>query len=62
MKLEIILMGIAVVVAIVALLSSKFVRVVCQEAIFHPRYHCKIQVHSEGVSIKRAETKQKLEG
>jgi hypothetical protein len=59
MNIDIILMGVGVVVAIIALLSSKFVRAVCRETIFHPHKHCEIQVHDEGVSIKRIEAKQK---
>lgn len=62
MRSEIILMGIAVAVAIVALLSSKFVRAICREAIFHPHHHCKIRIHDKGLSIKRAKTREELEG
>ena len=58
---ELILICVLVVVAIVALLSSKFVRAVCREAIFRPRNRCEIQVQGENISVKRAETKQKLE-
>jgi hypothetical protein len=61
MNIGIILMGVGVVVAIIALLSSKYVRAVCREAIFHPHKHCEIHIHDEGVSIKRIEAKQKSE-
>lgn len=43
---ELILICVLVVVAIVALLSSKFVRAVCREAIFRPRNRCEIQPDS----------------
>ena len=62
MYIEIILMGFGVAVAIIALLSSKFVRTVCREAISHPRNRCEIQVRGEKISVKRGIAEGKLEG
>ena len=59
---ELLLMGAVVVIAVVALLSSKFIRTVCWEAIFHPRYRCEIQVRDDKISIKRAESGKGKEG
>jgi len=62
MKSNIIVMCVGVIVIVVALLSSKIARAVFREAVFHPRRHCKIQVRGKGISIKRAATKEELEG
>jgi hypothetical protein len=56
MNAEVSLMCLAVVIGIVVLLSSKFVRTVCREAITHPRQHCEINVHgNKRISVKRTE-------
>jgi hypothetical protein len=59
---EVYLMCAGVVIAIVALLSSKFVRAICREAIFHPRQRCEIQARGGKVSVKRGETEHGREG
>jgi hypothetical protein len=51
----------AVALAIIALLSSRFVRAVCKEAILYPYHHCKIHIHQDKVLIKRAKQPQDLE-
>lgn len=59
---ELLLMGVVVVIAVVALLSSKFVRAVCWEAIFHPRHRCEIQVRGDIISVKRDKSEKGMEG
>jgi hypothetical protein len=53
MYLQIILMSVGVALIIIALLTSKLVRAIFREAIFHRRSHCEIQVSREGVSVQR---------
>jgi len=61
MRFQIILMGSALIVAIVALLGSRFVRVVVKESIVHPRDQCEIQVDRTRVSVKSTERKRNSE-
>ena len=53
MRSQLILMFAAVVVAVIVLLSSRFVRTVFKEAILRPRNHCDIEVQGDKVSVKR---------
>lgn len=55
MRFQIILMGAGLVVAIIAFLSSKYVRAVFKESISHPRDKCEIEVDRTKVSVKRTE-------
>jgi hypothetical protein len=56
MNVEVLLMCLAVVIGVIALLSSKFVRTVCREAITHPRQQCEINVYgNKRISVKRNE-------
>jgi hypothetical protein len=59
MYVEIILMCVAVAIAAVVILSSKFLRTLCREAIFHRRQRCEIQVHGNDVSVKQLSSEQK---
>ncbi len=52
MRFQVILMFAAVVVAVIVLLSSKFVRAVAKEAILRPRHHCEIEVQGDKVSVQ----------
>ena len=53
MEIELIIMGVAVLLGIVVLLSSKIVRAICFEAIFHPRDHCKLKVSDGKVTVSQ---------
>lgn len=52
MRFQLILMFAAVAVAVIVLLSSKFLRTVSKEAILRPRHHCDIEVQGDKVSVK----------
>jgi hypothetical protein len=52
MRFQVILMFAAVIVAVIVLLSSRFVRTVSKEAILRPRHHCDIEVQGDKVSVK----------
>jgi hypothetical protein len=52
MRSQLILMFAAVAVAVIVLLSSRFVRTVSKEAILRPRHHCDIEVQGDKVSVK----------
>ena len=53
MRFQLFFMLGAVVLSIIVLLSSKFVRALCSEAILRPRHRCEIQTHGDEVLIKR---------
>ena len=59
MYLEIILMCMAVAIAVIVILSSRLLRTLCREAIFHRRQDCEIQVRGDGVSVKQLSSEQK---
>lgn len=53
MQIELIIMCVAVLLGIVVLLSSKVVRTICFEAIFHPQDHCKLEVRDGKVTVSQ---------
>jgi len=55
MRFQIILMCGGAIVAIVALLLSRFARAVFRETILRPHQHCEIQVHPDKVLVKKIE-------
>jgi uncharacterized membrane protein len=62
MRFQVILVGSALVVAVVAFLSSRYVRAVFKESIVHPRDRCEIEVDRTKVSVTRTERSQNSEG
>lgn len=54
MELQIILMCAALLLGIVALLSSKFVRAVFKRSILYPRHRCELEVSRGSVMLKKS--------
>ena len=48
-------LGAAALIAVIALLTSKFVRTLCREVIFYPGTHCEIHLSGDEVSVQREE-------
>ncbi len=58
MKIELIIMFGAVLLSIVVLLSSKLVRTICLESIFHPRDQCELGVGNDEVTVNQKRVEQ----
>jgi hypothetical protein len=54
MTLQVILMCAALLLGIVALLSSRFVRAVFLRSILYPRHQCELEVSSRHVRLKHS--------
>lgn len=54
MKLQIILMSAALLLGLVALLSSKFIRAVFKRSILYPRHRCELEVSRGNVMLKQS--------
>jgi hypothetical protein len=52
MRFQVILMFAAVLVTVIVLLSSRFVRTITKESILRPRDRCEIEVQGDKVSVK----------
>ena len=61
MRFQIFAMAAGVLVAIVALLFSKYVRAVTKESIARPRDRCEIEIADGNVSVKSSEPPENLE-
>jgi len=61
MKMELIIMCVAVLLGIVVLLFSRLVRTICYEAIFHPSDHCKLEVCDGIVTVNQGNLEQQTE-
>lgn len=57
MQIELIIMGGAILLAIIGLLSSRLVRTICVESILHPRDGCKLEVCNGKVTVNQEDAK-----
>lgn len=56
MQIELIIMGGAILLAIIGLLSSRLVRTICVESILHP-HGCKLEVCNGKVTVNQEDAK-----
>ena len=61
MRFQIIVMAASVVVTVIALMFSKYVRTVAKESVLRPRERCDIEIADGNVSVKRSEPSQNTE-
>ncbi len=61
MRFQILVMAAAIIVAVIALLFSKYVRAVTKESFIRPRERCEIEIADGNVSVKRSEPSQNSE-
>jgi len=55
MRFQIVWAVIGVLVAVILLVFSKFVRAIFRESIVHPHHHCEIEVGRDKVTVRKIE-------